>query len=69
MAKLASAINALENGVSKVDLTNCIDMEGRVFTGEEVFAGVICFPTTLVIQLILLMAQAVTCTINKETGI
>lgn len=36
--KLESAINALEKGVSKVHITNCIEKDGTVITKEEVFA-------------------------------
>jgi len=36
--KLDSAIKALENGVSKVHITNCIEKTGTVITKEEVFA-------------------------------
>ena len=36
--KINSAINALENGVSEVHITNCIEKAGTVITKEEVFA-------------------------------
>lgn len=36
--KLNSAIDALENGVSEVHITNCIEKDGTVITKEEVFA-------------------------------
>lgn len=36
--KINSAINALENGVSEVHITNCIEKAGTVIIKEEVFA-------------------------------
>lgn len=36
--KINSAINALENGVSEVHITNCIEKAGTVITKEEVLA-------------------------------